>query len=162
MPPLAICQIAKGVPFPGLLGQLCLDSGIHLHFRTSLYNLSDLASSSSLCIHWDCVATGGDTRLMSFLRSHHQVFFIRDGIKFPDMVHALKPNPKNHIQENWRIADFFSHIPESMHMVRLVVCSCESCFAAAFLLPPLRWSRCHCVACPISSMKAGLCPQVPS
>lgn len=47
-----------------------------------------------------------------------QVFFIRDGIKFPDMVHALKPNPKNHIQENWRIADFFSHIPESMHMVR--------------------------------------------
>ena len=46
-----------------------------------------------------------------------QVFFIRDGIKFPDMVHALKPNPKNHIQEGWRIADFFSHIPEAMHMV---------------------------------------------
>ena len=47
------------------------------------------------------------------------VFFVRDGIKFPDMVHALKPNPKNHIQENWRIADFFSHIPESMHMVSI-------------------------------------------
>jgi catalase len=44
------------------------------------------------------------------------VFFVRDGIKFPDMVHALKPNPKNHIQEFWRIADFFSHVPESMHM----------------------------------------------
>eukprot|EP00891_Asterochloris_glomerata_P000316 jgi/Astpho2/316/Aster-02200 len=44
------------------------------------------------------------------------VFFVRDGIKFPDMVHALKPNPKNHIQEDWRIADFFSHVPESMHM----------------------------------------------
>ncbi|KDD77132.1 catalase [Helicosporidium sp. ATCC 50920] len=44
------------------------------------------------------------------------VFFIRDGIKFPDMIHALKPNPKSHIQEGWRIADFFSHIPESMHM----------------------------------------------
>ena len=26
------------------------------------------------------------------------VFFIRDGISFPDMVHALKPNPRNHIQ----------------------------------------------------------------
>jgi hypothetical protein len=53
---------------------------------------------------------------------HHpvgtQVFFVRDGMKFPDMVHALKPNPKNHIQEGWRIADFFSHHPESMHMVR--------------------------------------------
>ena len=46
------------------------------------------------------------------------VFFVRDGMKFPDMVHALKPNPKNHIQEGWRIADFFSHIPESMNMVR--------------------------------------------
>ena len=44
------------------------------------------------------------------------VFFIRDGMKFPDMVHALKPNPKNHIQEGWRIADFFSHVPESMNM----------------------------------------------
>ncbi|KAF3789096.1 Catalase isozyme 1 [Nymphaea thermarum] len=28
------------------------------------------------------------------------VFFIRDGIKFPDMVHSLKPNPKIHIPEN--------------------------------------------------------------
>lgn len=44
------------------------------------------------------------------------VFFVRDGMKFPDMVHALKPNPKNHIQEFWRIADFFSHHPEAMHM----------------------------------------------
>jgi catalase len=44
------------------------------------------------------------------------VFFIRDGIKFPDMVHALKPNPKTHIQEPWRIMDFFSHIPEAMNM----------------------------------------------
>ncbi|TYJ34769.1 hypothetical protein E1A91_A05G192100v1 [Gossypium mustelinum] len=37
-------------------------------------------------------------------------------MKFPDMVHALKPNPKSHIQENWRILDFFSHHPESLHM----------------------------------------------
>eukprot|EP00249_Psilotum_nudum_P010417 c22529_g1_i1 orf=179-1657(+) len=44
------------------------------------------------------------------------VFFVRDGIKFPDMVHALKPNPKSHIQEMWRILDFFSHHPESCHM----------------------------------------------
>ena len=43
------------------------------------------------------------------------VFFIHDGMKFPDMVHALKPNPKSHIQ-NWIILDFFSHHPESLHM----------------------------------------------
>ena len=52
------------------------------------------------------------------------VFFVRDGMKFPDMVPALKPNPKTNIQEGWRIADFFSHIPESMHMVSLLA-SCH-------------------------------------
>jgi len=45
------------------------------------------------------------------------VFFIRDGMKFPDMVHALKPNPVNHIQEGWRIADFFSHVPECEFLI---------------------------------------------
>eukprot|EP00029_Vermamoeba_vermiformis_P008104 TRINITY_DN369_c0_g1_i1.p1 TRINITY_DN369_c0_g1~~TRINITY_DN369_c0_g1_i1.p1 ORF type:complete len:585 (+),score=186.13 TRINITY_DN369_c0_g1_i1:133-1887(+) len=44
------------------------------------------------------------------------VFFIRDGLKFPDMVHALKPNPRNNQQEWWRIWDFFSYHPECMHM----------------------------------------------
>lgn len=44
------------------------------------------------------------------------VFFIRDGMKFPDMVHSLKPNPVNNQQEWWRIWDFFSNVPESMHM----------------------------------------------
>jgi hypothetical protein len=47
------------------------------------------------------------------------VFFIKDGLKFPDLVHALRPNPKNHIQEGWRILDFLAHHPESTHMVRL-------------------------------------------
>jgi len=42
------------------------------------------------------------------------VFFIRDAIKFPDVIHAFKPNPKSHIQENWRILDFCSHLPESL------------------------------------------------
>ena len=70
------------------------------------------------------------------------VFFIRDGIKFPDMIHALKPNPKNHIQEDWRIADFFSHVPEAMHMVsmllrpRVVAAAPYSACSWACLLPP--------------------------
>jgi len=45
------------------------------------------------------------------------VFFIRDGMKFPDLVHAFKPNPKSHLQEAWRIMDFLSHHPESCHML---------------------------------------------
>ena len=43
------------------------------------------------------------------------VFFVRDAMEFPDSIHALKPNPKSHIQENWRILDYFSHKPESLH-----------------------------------------------
>ena len=47
-----------------------------------------------------------------------QVFFIRDGFKFPDLVHALRPNPRNNIQEAWRFLDFLSYHPESAHIVR--------------------------------------------
>ncbi|RAL50410.1 hypothetical protein DM860_016877 [Cuscuta australis] len=43
------------------------------------------------------------------------VFFIRDGAQFPDVIHAFKPNPKSHIQENWRILDYLSHLPESLN-----------------------------------------------
>ncbi|KAL2643430.1 hypothetical protein R1flu_011017 [Riccia fluitans] len=45
------------------------------------------------------------------------VVFIRDGIKFPDLIHSLKPNPKTNIQEMWRAMDLLSHIPESYHMI---------------------------------------------
>ncbi len=45
------------------------------------------------------------------------VFFIRDAIKFPDMVHSLKPSPKTNQQDPNRFFDFFSHIPESTHML---------------------------------------------
>jgi catalase len=31
------------------------------------------------------------------------VFFVRDGMKFPDMIHALKPNPKSHIQVHFML-----------------------------------------------------------
>ncbi|RYX84435.1 catalase [bacterium] len=46
-----------------------------------------------------------------------KVFFIRDAIKFPDMVHSLKPDPVTNRQEGARIFDFMSHHPESMHML---------------------------------------------
>lgn len=45
------------------------------------------------------------------------VFFVRDSIQFPDMVHAFKPNPKTNVQESWRFMDFFSTKPESCHML---------------------------------------------
>ncbi|HEY8937454.1 MAG TPA: catalase [Cyclobacteriaceae bacterium] len=45
------------------------------------------------------------------------VFFIRDAIKFPDMVHSLKPSPITNKQDPNRFFDFFSHVPESTHMI---------------------------------------------
>lgn len=48
------------------------------------------------------------------------VFFIRDAIKFPDMVHSLKPSPITNVQDPNRFFDFFSHVPESTHMLTLV------------------------------------------
>ncbi|GAA3753671.1 catalase [Spinactinospora alkalitolerans] len=45
------------------------------------------------------------------------VFFIRDAIKFPDVIHALKPDPVTFRQDPNRIFDFMSQSPESMHMI---------------------------------------------
>lgn len=45
------------------------------------------------------------------------IFFIRDAIKFPDVIHALKPDPVTFRQEPNRIFDFMSQSPESMHML---------------------------------------------
>jgi len=45
------------------------------------------------------------------------VFFIRDAVKFPDVIHSLKPDPATFRQEPARIFDFMSQTPESMHML---------------------------------------------
>jgi catalase len=49
------------------------------------------------------------------------VFFIQDAIKFPDLVHAVKPEPDNEIPQaasaHDTFWDFISLMPESMHMV---------------------------------------------
>jgi catalase len=49
------------------------------------------------------------------------VFFIQDGIKFPDVVHAIKPEPHNEIPQaasaHDTFWDFVSLVPETAHMV---------------------------------------------
>ena len=49
------------------------------------------------------------------------VFFIQDAIKFPDLVHAVKPEPHNEIPQaasaHDTFWDFISNTPESAHMV---------------------------------------------
>ena len=46
-----------------------------------------------------------------------QVFFIRDGAQFADLIHAAKPSPVNSLSPGWRFADFLSWHPESMNVV---------------------------------------------
>ncbi|WP_294137463.1 catalase [Sphingobium sp.] len=45
------------------------------------------------------------------------IFFIRDAMQFPDMVHSLKPSPVTNKQDPNRFFDFFSNTPESTNML---------------------------------------------
>ncbi len=45
-----------------------------------------------------------------------KVFFIRDATKFPDMVHAFKPDPLTNRQSDARFQDFLACTPESTNM----------------------------------------------
>ncbi|KAA6438470.1 catalase [Dyadobacter flavalbus] len=53
------------------------------------------------------------------------VFFIQDAIKFPDLVHAVKPEPDNEIPQaasaHDTFWDFISLMPESAHMIMWVM-----------------------------------------
>ena len=56
-----------------------------------------------------------------FVGNNMPVFFIQDAIKFPDLVHAVKPEPHNEIPQaasaHDTFWDFISLMPESAHMV---------------------------------------------
>ncbi|PKR84437.1 catalase [Heyndrickxia camelliae] len=49
-----------------------------------------------------------------------KIFFIRDAMKFPDMIHAFRPDPVTNIQDPRRFFDFCANSPESFHMVTFV------------------------------------------
>ncbi|MHC0445327.1 catalase [Flavobacterium sp. 3-218] len=53
------------------------------------------------------------------------VFFIQDAAKFPDLIHAVKPEPHNEIPQaasaHDTFWDFISLMPESMHMIMWVM-----------------------------------------
>ena len=49
------------------------------------------------------------------------VFFIRDAIKFPDFIHTQKRDPKTHLKNPTAVWDFWSHSPESLHQVSILM-----------------------------------------
>ncbi|SHJ50214.1 catalase [Hymenobacter daecheongensis DSM 21074] len=59
--------------------------------------------------------------IYDFVGNNIPVFFIQDAIKFPDLIHAVKPEPHNEIPQaasaHNTFWDFISANPESMHMV---------------------------------------------
>lgn len=48
------------------------------------------------------------------------VFFIRDAIKFPDLIHTQKRNPQTNLKDASMYWDFFSLTPESLHQVTVL------------------------------------------
>ncbi len=60
-----------------------------------------------------------------FVGNNMPVFFIQDAIKFPDLIHAVKPEPHNEIPQaasaHDTFWDFISLMPESMHMIMWVM-----------------------------------------
>ncbi len=48
------------------------------------------------------------------------VFFIRDGIKFPDFIHSQKRDPKTNLRNPVAMWDFWSQSPESLHQVTIL------------------------------------------
>ena len=48
------------------------------------------------------------------------VFFIRDALKFPDLIHTQKRNPQTNLHDADMFWDFFSLTPESIHQVTIL------------------------------------------
>ncbi|MFP4461792.1 MAG: catalase [Thermotogota bacterium] len=48
------------------------------------------------------------------------VFFIRDGIKFPDFIHTQKRDPQTNCKNDTMQWDFWSQVPESLHQVTIL------------------------------------------
>ncbi|MGD9999158.1 MAG: catalase [Ilumatobacteraceae bacterium] len=62
-----------------------------------------------------------DEGVFDLVGNNIPVFFIRDGIKFPDLIHAAKPEPDREIPQaqtaHTTFWDFMSMLPESPHML---------------------------------------------
>jgi len=66
-----------------------------------------------------------DAGVFDLVGNNIPVFFIRDGIKFPDLIHAAKPEPDREIPQaqtaHTTFWDFVSMLPESPHMLMWVM-----------------------------------------
>ena len=47
------------------------------------------------------------------------VFYLRDPLKFPDLNHVVKRDPRTNLRSAERKWDFFSHLPEALHQLTI-------------------------------------------
>ncbi|MEQ4923032.1 catalase [Proteus hauseri] len=47
------------------------------------------------------------------------VFYLRDPLKFPDLNHVVKRDPRTNLRNSAYKWDFFSHLPESLHQLTI-------------------------------------------
>ena len=66
-----------------------------------------------------------DEGVYDLVGNNMPVFFIQDAIKFPDLIHAVKPEPNNEMPQaasaHDTFWDFISLMPESAHMIMWVM-----------------------------------------
>jgi catalase len=66
-----------------------------------------------------------DEGVFDLVGNNMPVFFIQDAIKFPDLIHSVKPEPHNEIPQaasaHDTFWDFISLFPESAHMIMWVM-----------------------------------------
>ncbi len=66
-----------------------------------------------------------DEGIFDLVGNNIPVFFIQDAIKFPDFIHAVKPEPNNEIPQaasaHDTFYDFISLSPETLHMLMWVM-----------------------------------------
>lgn len=49
------------------------------------------------------------------------VFFLRDGIKFPDFIHSQKKNPRTNLPDPQAVYEFWANNPQSLHQATILM-----------------------------------------
>jgi catalase len=121
----------------GAFGNLTITHDITRYTRAKVF--SEVGKSTELLIRFSTVAgeqgaadAERDVRgfAMKFyteegnwdlVGNNTPVFFIRDGLKFPDFIHTQKRHPRTHLRSTTAMWDFWSLSPESLHQVTILM-----------------------------------------
>nr|WP_315903720.1 catalase [Pseudomonas citronellolis] len=125
---------AKG---SGAYGTFTVTHDITRHTRARLF--SDVGKSTEVFVRFSTVAgergaADAERDIRGFaikfyteqgnwdlVGNNTPVFFLRDPLKFPDLNHAVKRDPRTHLrsaENNW---DFWTLLPEALHQVTIVM-----------------------------------------